>query len=366
MTDEVVGGRKCLVNDIFRVVHDYFGHIKDGSGFSDDGEENAWRAHAAMFSPLARGALTSETRGQASWVNYGPHGETNRTASAADITYAPQKIGLMPEWTYNEGWQDPKARDGWSSPRFGARDAEFKEADHPRDDDGKFTEGGSAGGKILDTVREHKYFAKFFERGATVPRVNETTKELEFHPKPHPGIVRYHSGREDQPHKFSYYDPRYAELKTIGEDEPIIARKIAVPKSDVNEEIEPLDDPDTIYRGMSSEEYDNIIKSGEVESKGTHNIGEGQKGLTYWTTDPRMADSYANGFAPAEFKPTFTHPAYVIATKRPNETRKVAGTDAREVGVARSVYATRSPASGVAIRTNMIQAAIVCRATRVM
>ena len=30
------------------------------------------------------GAITSETRGQNSWLNYGPYGETNRTASVED------------------------------------------------------------------------------------------------------------------------------------------------------------------------------------------------------------------------------------------------------------------------------------------
>jgi hypothetical protein len=108
MTDEVVDGRRLMVNDVFRIVHDYFGHFKDGNGFRADGEENAWRSHSAMYSELARGAMTSETRGQNSWVNFGPYGESNRTASAADTHYAPQKIGLMPEWTWNEGRKDPR------------------------------------------------------------------------------------------------------------------------------------------------------------------------------------------------------------------------------------------------------------------
>lgn len=102
-TDEVINGRRLVVNDVFRIVHDYFGHIKDGNGFRADGEENAWRSHAAMYSPLARRAMTSETRGQNSWVNYGPYGTANRQASAADTHYAPQKTGLLPEWASEEG-----------------------------------------------------------------------------------------------------------------------------------------------------------------------------------------------------------------------------------------------------------------------
>lgn len=104
MVDEWVGDRQLRANDVFRIVHDYFGHIKDGYGFRADGEENAWQSHAAMFSPLARRAMTTETRGQNSWVNYGPFGEFNKTASGADTQYAPQKIGLLPSWAETEGF----------------------------------------------------------------------------------------------------------------------------------------------------------------------------------------------------------------------------------------------------------------------
>lgn len=100
-----LGGRDLLANDLFRIVHDYFGHLKEGNGFRAAGEDNAWRTHAKMYSDEARPAMTTETRGQNSWLNYGPHGETNRTASAADTHYAEQKVGLMPDWTM----RDPEA-----------------------------------------------------------------------------------------------------------------------------------------------------------------------------------------------------------------------------------------------------------------
>lgn len=101
---ETISGRPVRLNDIFRVVHDYFGHVKEGVGFRARGEENAWQQHMAMFSPLARKALTVETRGQNSWVNFGPFAESNRTASGADTQYAPQKIGLLPDWVVEEGY----------------------------------------------------------------------------------------------------------------------------------------------------------------------------------------------------------------------------------------------------------------------
>jgi hypothetical protein len=90
-------------NDLFRAVHDVFGHAKHGVGFRARGEENAFQSHARMYSPKALPAATSETRGQNSWVNFGPFGEMNRTASPTATEYAAQKTGLMPSWTYQEG-----------------------------------------------------------------------------------------------------------------------------------------------------------------------------------------------------------------------------------------------------------------------
>lgn len=90
-------------NDLFRAVHDAFGHGLEGAGFRAQGEENAWQAHVRLFTGSAVAAITSETRGQNSWVNYGPQGEANRTASAEDTFFADQKVGLMPEWTWAEG-----------------------------------------------------------------------------------------------------------------------------------------------------------------------------------------------------------------------------------------------------------------------
>jgi len=90
-------------NDLFRAVHDAFGHGLEGAGFRAQGEENAWQAHAKMFTGSALGALTSETRGQNSWLNFGPYAERNRKAKVEDTVFADQKIGLMPDWTWKEG-----------------------------------------------------------------------------------------------------------------------------------------------------------------------------------------------------------------------------------------------------------------------
>lgn len=98
-------GKPLLANDLFRVVHDYYGHVKPNSSFGPRGEELAYQTHMPMFSPEAQKALSSETRGQNSWVNFGKHGEANR-ANPANTIYAEQKAGIMPEWarnTRNEG-----------------------------------------------------------------------------------------------------------------------------------------------------------------------------------------------------------------------------------------------------------------------
>jgi hypothetical protein len=101
-------GVPMVVNDLFRVVHDFFGHGLEGAGFGARGEENAWQSHMRLFSAMAVPAMTSETRGQNSWVNYGPFGEANR-ANPRETTYADQKTGLMPSWTWQEGVDDSGA-----------------------------------------------------------------------------------------------------------------------------------------------------------------------------------------------------------------------------------------------------------------
>lgn len=93
----------AVANDAFRAVHDIFGHFGPGNPyFRAPGEERAWLEHSRMYSPEARGAMTSETRGQNSWLNFGPHGDFNRTALGKDTIFADQKAGLMSPWTYEQ------------------------------------------------------------------------------------------------------------------------------------------------------------------------------------------------------------------------------------------------------------------------
>jgi len=59
-------------NEKFRAVHDLLGHGIYGNQFGPKGEEIAYAVHQQMYSPLARLAMASETRGQNSLVNYSP------------------------------------------------------------------------------------------------------------------------------------------------------------------------------------------------------------------------------------------------------------------------------------------------------
>lgn len=71
-------------NDMFRAVHDAFGHGATGRGFGRHGEEAAFQAHASMYPEAARPALVSELRAQNAYLN--KYGE-----------FGPQKTFMAPE-----------------------------------------------------------------------------------------------------------------------------------------------------------------------------------------------------------------------------------------------------------------------------
>ena len=120
-----VNGETLLINDVFRFVHDFFGHAKLGNSFGPIGEENAWRVHSEMYSPEAKKAMTSETRGQNSFVNFsgvndavfkkrdkarelrkeGKIEEAYRLVGEVyeEMKFADQKVGLLPSFAVEEG-----------------------------------------------------------------------------------------------------------------------------------------------------------------------------------------------------------------------------------------------------------------------
>ena len=106
-TGHVVNGMELRANDLFRAVHDIYGHALEGHEFGPEGELNAWAEHAKLFSPMALRALTTETHGQNSWVNFGRHirrpdgsipmrGEPDWVHPMAR-PFAEQKAGILPD-----------------------------------------------------------------------------------------------------------------------------------------------------------------------------------------------------------------------------------------------------------------------------
>lgn len=76
-------------NDKFRAVHDAFGHAATGRSFDRHGEQAAYLAHSQMFSPKARGALATETKGQ-------------NSSLILNGQFGPQKLAIMDP----EHWND--------------------------------------------------------------------------------------------------------------------------------------------------------------------------------------------------------------------------------------------------------------------
>lgn len=98
------------------------------------------------------------------------------------------------------------------------------------------------------------------------------------------------------------------------------------------------DDPDTdlLWRGMSSEEYEKAKELGYFETNGSYNLGPEQDGKTFFSTQRGSASTYANGFAPWQFVPTFDRPAHVVGIpNRPDVPRGPLGDDPKshEVGI---------------------------------
>lgn len=86
MSTATTGGHPVFSNDendAFRAVHDVFGHLGSGRGIDFDGEEGAFQKHSRMYSPFARQAMATETRGQ-------------NSALRAHGSFQDQKVGILP------------------------------------------------------------------------------------------------------------------------------------------------------------------------------------------------------------------------------------------------------------------------------
>lgn len=87
-------GYELLYNDLLRAVHDYYAHAMSPTQFGPKGEEAAWKNHMSMTNNMwARWALTAETRGQNSWVNFR---EGVQDLPITEREFARQKAVLLP------------------------------------------------------------------------------------------------------------------------------------------------------------------------------------------------------------------------------------------------------------------------------
>jgi hypothetical protein len=66
-------GVELAYNDVFRVVHDVFGHVMFGYAFGPRGEFKATYCHMHMYSEEIHPILFTEQIGQICWFFFGPH-----------------------------------------------------------------------------------------------------------------------------------------------------------------------------------------------------------------------------------------------------------------------------------------------------
>ncbi len=165
------------------------------------------------------------------------------------------------------------------------------------------------------------------ERGEVTMRVkgskehyDSTTYDVEVLPK---GIPAHW---EQSKRGGQYFDPEHYKHNEFGRVSPLVERDGPAPVPFQREE-------GTIFRGMSYEEYEHSLRTGEIASLGDYNLGEDQKGLTYFSRDPGQASFYAAGFAPWQYKPTINKPAVMVQVRDPGNEKKVAGTGEDEVGI---------------------------------
>lgn len=93
------GGLELSHNDIFRVVHDIFGHVMFDNSFSARGEFKASYCHMWMYSEDVHPVLFTEQIAQICWYFFGPHSAGRNTGgvrSSPLSRYPEQKVFEFP------------------------------------------------------------------------------------------------------------------------------------------------------------------------------------------------------------------------------------------------------------------------------
>jgi hypothetical protein len=178
-------------NEKLRAVHDLFGHAANENQFGPAGEERAWREHAQMFSPEAVPAVTTETRGQNSWTNFGKHlrdqfGNLPNKGDAGYISpaarpYAENKAAILPEWTHRPEGAPPSKTNPWAA-NYNPWTADYEKQMQRQIADLHNTEGGSTynprmgdmNGKDAFAVPAHPELSKVYEGTQVTPSLIES------------------------------------------------------------------------------------------------------------------------------------------------------------------------------------------------
>lgn len=210
-----------------------------------------------------------------------------------------------------------------------------------RDERGRWTVGGATGiGSDIDHPNMYAVKAAA-ERGAWNMRPDgvredryERVTELAIEPKNLP--ANWQTFQREGSRTKTYFDPDYAHINTERVDiggGKVYDLSTVVPNS--REDDFPLQKGEggTLYRGMSYEEYEGALKSGKFQSTGDYNIGDAQKGLTFFSTDPQQAEAYAHGFAPWPYKAVPGRPAVVVAIKDPGGNHLIERSRPTEIGI---------------------------------
>jgi hypothetical protein len=92
-------GIELTYNDLFRVVHDVFGHVLGGTGFGPRGEFAAAFSHMLLCSEQVRPVVFVEQIGQICWFFYGAHlrDERGRLPARGEAGYVPPRHRPYPE-----------------------------------------------------------------------------------------------------------------------------------------------------------------------------------------------------------------------------------------------------------------------------
>lgn len=108
-------------NDMFRAVHDYFGHVVHENGVDRFGEDIAFMTHAQMFPEEVLPVLAQETRMQNWWL------VANNEAGATNPIFPEQKLGLAPKKFWADAVEFADGRGAYTQQTMRNKDLIYKD-----------------------------------------------------------------------------------------------------------------------------------------------------------------------------------------------------------------------------------------------